>query len=36
MVGEEYGKLVDRIGDVRAEMRAVRPDGADFDQWAAR
>jgi precorrin-2 dehydrogenase/sirohydrochlorin ferrochelatase len=35
-VGAEYGTLVDLIGDVRAEVRAERPDGADFDQWAAR
>ena len=35
-VGAEYGALVDLIGEVRAEMRAERPDGADFDQWAAR
>ena len=35
-VGAEYGTLVDLIGDVRAELRAQRPDGADFDQWAAR
>lgn len=35
-VGAEYGTLVDLIGDVRAECRAERPDGANFDQWAAR
>jgi siroheme synthase-like protein len=35
-VGTEYGTLVDLIGDVRAELRAERPDGADFDQWAAQ
>ena len=35
-VGAEYGTLVDLIGDVRAELRAQRPDGIDFDQWAAR
>ena len=35
-VGAEYGTLVDLIGDVRAELRAARPDGADFDEWAAR
>ena len=35
-VGAEYGTLVDLLGDVRAELRAQRPDGADFDQWAAR
>jgi precorrin-2 dehydrogenase / sirohydrochlorin ferrochelatase len=36
VVGAEYGTLVDLIGDVRAELRAERQDGADFDQWAAR
>ena len=35
-IGAEYGTLVDLIGDVRAEFRAERPDGANFDQWAAR
>ena len=35
-VGAEYGTLVDLIGDVRAELRTQRPEGADFDQWAAR
>ncbi len=35
-LGAEYGTLVDLLGDVRAELRAQRPDGADFDQWAAR
>jgi siroheme synthase-like protein len=35
-VGAEYGTLVDIIGDVRAELRTERADGADFDQWAAR
>ncbi|HEV3364730.1 MAG TPA: bifunctional precorrin-2 dehydrogenase/sirohydrochlorin ferrochelatase [Acidimicrobiia bacterium] len=35
-VGAEYGALVDLIGDVRAELRAERPVGTDFDQWAAR
>ena len=36
-VGDEYGTLVDLIGDVRAELRAERPeDSDDFDQWAAR
>ena len=28
IVGAEYGTLVDLIGDVRAELRAERPDGA--------
>jgi siroheme synthase-like protein len=36
VVGAEYGTLVDLIGNVRAELRAGRPDGADFDRWAAR
>jgi len=36
VVGPDYGTLVDLIGDVRAELRAERPDRADFDQWAAR
>jgi siroheme synthase-like protein len=35
-VGAEYGTLVDLIGDVRAELRAERPEGSDFDSWAAR
>ena len=35
-VGAEYGTLVDLIGDVRAELRAERPEGSDFDRWAAR
>jgi siroheme synthase-like protein len=35
-VGTEYGALVDLIGDVRAELRAERPEGSDFDRWAAR
>jgi precorrin-2 dehydrogenase/sirohydrochlorin ferrochelatase len=35
-VGAEYGTLVDLIGDVRAELRAERPAGADFDDWARR
>jgi len=35
-VGVEYGTLVDLIGDVRAELRAERPVGSDFDRWAAR
>jgi siroheme synthase-like protein len=35
-IGAEYGTLVDLIGEVRAELRAQRPEGADFDQWAAR
>jgi siroheme synthase-like protein len=35
-VGVEYGTLVDLIGDVRAELRAERPVGADFGEWAAR
>jgi siroheme synthase-like protein len=35
-VGPEYGTLVDLIGDVRAELRAERPEGSDFDSWAAR
>jgi siroheme synthase-like protein len=34
--GAEYGTLVDLIGDVRAELRAERPEGFDFDSWAAR
>ena len=36
VVGPEHGTLVDLIGDVRAELRAHRPPGADFDQWARR
>jgi len=46
VVGAEYGALVDLIGDVRAELRAGRPEPggpgmspgstADFDRWAAR
>jgi siroheme synthase-like protein len=36
VVGPEHGTLVDLIGDVRAELRAQRPPGADFDQWARR
>ena len=36
IVGPEYGTLLDLIGDVRDELRARRPDDADFDQWAAR
>ena len=36
LVGAEYGTLVDLIGDVRAELRAERPAGSDFDRWAAR
>jgi siroheme synthase-like protein len=35
-VGAEYGTLVDLIGEVRAELRAKRPEGSDFDRWAAR
>jgi siroheme synthase-like protein len=35
-VGAEYGTLVDLIGEVRAELRAERPEGSDFDRWAAR
>ena len=35
-VGAEYGTLVELIGDVRAELRSERPEGADFDQWAGR
>jgi len=35
-VGAEYGALVDLIGDVRAELRAERPVGAGFDDWARR
>jgi siroheme synthase-like protein len=35
-VGTEHGTLVDLIGDVRAELRAERPAGADFDEWARR
>jgi len=35
-VGPEYGTLVDLIGDLRAELRAQRPEDSDFDEWAAR
>jgi len=45
-IGTEYATLVDLIGDVRAELRAERPEPggpgvspgstADFEQWAAR
>jgi siroheme synthase-like protein len=35
-VGDEYGTLVELIGEVRAELRAERPEGSDFDRWAAR
>jgi siroheme synthase-like protein len=36
VVDAEYGTLVDLIGEVRDELRAERPAGADFDRWAAR
>ena len=36
VVGPEYGTLVELIGDLRAELRAERPEGSDFDRWAAR
>jgi len=36
VVGAEHGTLVDLIGAVRAELRAERPGGVDFDRWAAR
>jgi siroheme synthase-like protein len=35
-VGPEYGTLVALIGDLRAELRAQRPEDSDFDEWAAR
>jgi precorrin-2 dehydrogenase/sirohydrochlorin ferrochelatase len=35
-VGDEYGTLVDLIGDVRAELRAHRPADAEFEPWAKR
>ena len=35
-VGPEHGTLLDLIADVRAELRAQRPAGSDFDGWAAR
>jgi siroheme synthase-like protein len=35
-IGAEYGTLVDLIGDLRTELRAQRPAGADFERWAAR
>ena len=35
-VGAEHGSLLDLIAEVRAELRAERPAGADFDQWAAK
>ena len=36
LVGAEHGTLLDLIADVRAELRAERPAGADFDEWARR
>ena len=35
-IGPEYGTLLDLIGDVRAELRAERPEDSDFERWAAR
>jgi siroheme synthase-like protein len=35
-VGAEHGTLLDLIADVRAELRAERPPGAGFDEWARR
>ena len=35
-VGAEHGALLDLIADVRAELRAERAPGADFDEWAGR
>jgi len=35
-VGAEHGTLLDLIAGVRAELRAERPSGADFDEWARK
>jgi len=35
-VGAEHGTLLDLIAEVRGELRAERPSGADFDQWARK
>jgi siroheme synthase-like protein len=35
-IGPEYGTLLALIGDVRAELRAERPDDTGFDEWAQR
>jgi siroheme synthase-like protein len=36
LIGAEYGTLLDLIADVRAEVRAERPAGSDFGEWARR
>ena len=35
-VGPEHGTLLELIAEVRAELQAERPPGADFERWAAK